>query len=118
MPGSSKYKIDKRPLYRDEIKSALMDAITSGELKPGDRIVETRWAKELGVSQSPIREAIRELELIGLCTDICVVSNALLLKAAMPQVRISVDPACCAGVTPQKHAAALETMRSCQIHIE
>ncbi|MBQ9016235.1 MAG: cysteine hydrolase [Firmicutes bacterium] len=59
-----------------------------------------------------------ELELIGLCTDICVVSNALLLKAAMPQVRISVDPACCAGVTPQKHAAALETMRSCQIHIE
>ena len=61
MPGSSKYKIDKRPLYRDEIKSALLDAITSGELKPGDRIVETRWAKELGVSQSPIREAIREL---------------------------------------------------------
>ncbi len=56
-----------------------------------------------------------ELELIGLCTDICVVSNALLLKAAMPEVKISVDPACCAGVTPEKHLAALETMRSCQI---
>ena len=58
-----------------------------------------------------------ELELIGLCTDICVVSNALLLKAAMPEVKISVDPSCCAGVTPEKHMAALETMRSCQIRI-
>lgn len=58
-----------------------------------------------------------ELELIGLCTDICVVSNALLLKAAMPEVKISVDASCCAGVTPQKHAAALETMRSCQIQV-
>ena len=58
-----------------------------------------------------------EIELIGLCTDICVVSNALLLKAFMPEVKISVDPACCAGVTPQKHAAALETMRSCQINV-
>ena len=58
-----------------------------------------------------------ELELIGLCTDICVVSNALLLKAVMPEVRISVDAACCAGVTPDKHRAALETMRSCQIHV-
>lgn len=59
-----------------------------------------------------------ELELIGLCTDICVVSNALLLKAAMPEVKISVDPSCCAGVTPEKHMAALETMRSCQIQVE
>lgn len=56
-----------------------------------------------------------EIELIGLCTDICVVSNALLLKAMMPEVKIAVDPACCAGVTPDKHEAALETMRSCQI---
>ena len=58
-----------------------------------------------------------ELELVGLCTDICVVSNALLLKAFMPEVKISVDASCCAGVTPEKHAAALETMRSCQIHV-
>ena len=58
-----------------------------------------------------------ELELIGLCTDICVVSNALLLKASMPEVKISVDASCCAGVTPEKHLAALETMRSCQIHV-
>ena len=58
-----------------------------------------------------------ELELIGLCTDICVVSNALLLKAFMPEVKISVDASCCAGVTPEKHLAALETMRSCQIQV-
>ena len=58
-----------------------------------------------------------ELELIGLCTDICVVSNALLLKASMPEVKITVDASCCAGVTPEKHQAALETMRSCQIHV-
>ena len=58
-----------------------------------------------------------ELELIGLCTDICVVCNALLLKATMPEVKISVDAACCAGVTPEKHIAALETMRSCQIQV-
>ena len=59
-----------------------------------------------------------EIELIGLCTDICVVSNALLLKASMPEVPISVDPLCCAGVTPEKHEAALETMRSCQIYVK
>ena len=58
-----------------------------------------------------------EIELIGLCTDICVVSNALLLKAFMPEVRISVDSSCCAGVTPEKYEAALETMRSCQIQV-
>lgn len=57
------------------------------------------------------------LELVGLCTDICVISNALLLKAFMPEVPISVDSSCCAGVTPAKHEAALETMRSCQIHV-
>ncbi len=59
-----------------------------------------------------------EVELIGLCTDICVVSNALVLKAFMPEVHISVDSSCCAGVTPQKHEAALETMRSCQIEVK
>ena len=58
-----------------------------------------------------------ELELVGLCTDICVASNALLLKAFMPEIKISVDAACCAGVTPEKHLAALETMRSCQIQV-
>ena len=58
-----------------------------------------------------------DVELIGLCTDICVVSNALLLKAYFPEAPIRVDSACCAGVTPEKHQAALETMRSCQIDV-
>ena len=57
------------------------------------------------------------VELIGLCTDICVVSNALLIKAHFPEAPVSVDCACCAGVTVEKHNAALETMRSCQIKI-
>lgn len=56
-----------------------------------------------------------EIELVGLCTDICVVSNALLLKARMPEVLIKVDPSCCAGVTPESHSAALYTMKMCQI---
>ena len=63
-------------------------------------------------------EDLEEVELVGLCTDICVVSNALLLKAALPELKISVDAACCAGVTPEKHNAALETMRSCQIDVK
>lgn len=59
-----------------------------------------------------------DIELIGLCTDICVVSNALLLKAHFPEATISVDPACCAGVTPQAHEAAIATMQSCQIELK
>ena len=58
-----------------------------------------------------------DLELIGLCTDICVISNALLLKACFYESAIYVDSACCAGVTPARHEAALEVMRSCQIQI-
>ena len=57
------------------------------------------------------------IELVGLCTDICVVSNALLLKARFPEMPIAVDAACCAGVTPEAHEAALATMKSCQIDI-
>ena len=57
------------------------------------------------------------VELCGVCTDICVVSNAMLLKAALPEADFIVNGALCAGVTPQKHEAALETMRSCQIEV-
>ena len=57
------------------------------------------------------------IELIGLCTDICVISNALILKANFPEVPIAVDASCCAGVTPALHEAALQTMRSCQIDV-
>lgn len=63
------------------------------------------------------KQPISSIELIGVCTDICVVSNALLIKAYLPEVPVMVDAACCAGVTPEKHEAALETMRSCQITV-
>ena len=58
------------------------------------------------------------LELVGICTDICVVSNALLIKAHFPEKEISVDSSCCAGVTPETHTAALTTMRMCQITVK
>lgn len=57
------------------------------------------------------------VELIGLCTDICVISNALLVKAFLPEVPVAVDAACCAGVTPDSHRRALDAMRACQIEI-
>ena len=63
------------------------------------------------------KEGFDEIELIGLCTDICVISNAMLLKASLPETPIFIDSACCAGVTPDSHANALEAMKMCQITI-
>ena len=62
-------------------------------------------------------EALEDVELIGLCTDICVVSNALIIKATFPEASVKVNSACCAGVTPASHTAALMTMKMCQIDI-
>ena len=62
-------------------------------------------------------ETLEDVELIGLCTDICVVSNALILKASFPEADISVDASCCAGVSPEAHDAALRVMQSCQINV-
>ncbi|HIQ99418.1 MAG TPA: cysteine hydrolase [Candidatus Scybalocola faecavium] len=61
--------------------------------------------------------SIDEIELVGLCTDICVISNALLLKAALPDTKIIVDSSCCAGVTPESHENALKAMAMCQVEI-
>ena len=63
------------------------------------------------------REDIEAITLIGLCTDICVISNALILKAFFPEAEITVDASCCAGVTPDTHNAALAAMKMCQIHV-
>lgn len=63
------------------------------------------------------KQNISEIQLVGLCTDICVISNAFLLKAALPEVLISVDSRCCAGVTPESHNRALESMKTCQIMV-
>lgn len=63
-------------------------------------------------------EPLEEITLCGLCTDICVISNAMILKAAFPEVPITVDAAACAGVTPESHKIALEAMRAVQITVE
>ena len=62
-------------------------------------------------------QGIGSITLVGLCTDICVISNAMLLKAFLPEVPIMVDSLCCAGVTPERHERALEAMKACQIEI-
>lgn len=98
---------------RSEVSEALKKAEAEiidkpffGSMVLVDKMVEFGSQKEL------------EIELIGLCTDICVVSNALLLKARLPEAIIRVDKTCCAGVTPQSHEAALITMKMCQIDIQ
>jgi len=98
-----------------QIRPDIAELLTGAAVyeKPTFGSVELAQALKKMSEQEPV-----EIEMVGLCTDICVVSNALLLKAAMPEVKISVDAACCAGVTPEKHLAALETMRSCQIEVK
>lgn len=66
MPREGIDSVSHRQVFREEIRNAIREAIFSGKLNPGDRIIETYWAKELGVSQGPVREAIRDLEAMGL----------------------------------------------------
>lgn len=61
---------------------------------------------------------VEKVTFIGLCTDICVISNAMLIKAFLPEAEIAVDAKCCAGVTPESHQNALEAMKVCQITVE
>lgn len=97
-----------------EIRTDIAELLTGAKIYEKPTFGSIRLAMDL--KERFMREPF-ELELIGLCTDICVVSNALLLKAMLPEVKISVDPACCAGVTPETHAAALQTMQTCQISL-
>lgn len=62
-------------------------------------------------------ENLEDVEIVGLCTDICVVSNALIIKATFPDINVKVDKSCCAGVTVDSHNAALKTMQMCQIDV-
>ena len=90
-------------------------------LIPSENVYEKGTFGSVALAEKVAEMARKEeisIEIAGLCTDICVVSNALLIKAYLPEIPISVDSSCCAGVTPEKHAAALETMRSCQINVE
>ncbi len=91
----------------DELKpyaNALVDKVTFGSIElPG-------IIKDLGAD-------IEEIQLCGLCTDICVISNAMILKASFPEVPIAVDASCCAGVSRESHNIALDAMRAVQIEI-
>lgn len=71
----------------------------------------------LALAQKIAQDKPDSIELIGLCTDICVISNALILKAAFPETKVMVDSTCCAGVTPESHENALNAMKMCQIDI-
>lgn len=103
----------------DELQEALKGAViikkpTFGSTELADLLFDEYNS---GKTASP-DDGEFSIELIGLCTDICVVSNALLLKAKMPEITICVDSSCCAGVTPESHEAALTTMKMCQIEIK
>ena len=103
--GTEGWQLD--PAIREAAgDAALVEKPTFGSVRLPELIRE-----RLAPDETPV------VGLIGLCTDICVVSNALLLKAAFPEAVIRVNAACCAGVTPEKHRAALETMASCQVEI-
>ena len=97
---------------RREIRQALGDDALLVEKPTFGSVRLPDVVRELSGGKAP-----DQIELLGLCTDICVVSNAMLLKAAFPETDFTVHADCCAGVTPDKHEAALETMRSCQITV-
>ncbi len=84
-------------------------------LKAAARKEKKNWTDE---KEMPgLMNSIEKITLIGLCTDICVISNALILKAYFPEIPIEVDASCCAGVTPESHRNALKAMQMCQIKI-
>lgn len=93
----------------DELKGISKDAViidkpTFGSIELGNYIAE-----------EDKKEHIDEVTLIGLCTDICVISNAMILKAKLPETKVVVDSSCCAGVSPESHETALKAMKGCQI---
>ena len=90
---------------RDAGHSPVLDKLTFGA-KDLPAYLETRYPRGL-----------ESVELVGLCTDICVISNAMVLKAFFPELPVSVTASCCAGVTPESHENALNAMKMCQIAI-
>lgn len=91
--------------------------IVDGLYQTGERIFDKPVFGSVELASFVKSADYDEVELIGVCTDICVVSNALLIKAYTPEMAVSVNAALCAGVTPEKHFAALETLRSCQVRV-
>lgn len=91
--------------------------IAEGLFKDGDKIFDKPAFGSPLLAEFVREEGFGRIEMIGVCTDICVVSNALLIKAFCPEAEVCVRADCCAGSTPEAHDAALETMRCCQVEI-
>lgn len=91
--------------------------IADGLYKDNELVFDKPTFGSLELAQFVKEEGFNEVELIGVCTDICVVSNALLIKAYCPEVKVMVSADCCAGVTKESHESALKTMASCQVEI-
>lgn len=91
-------------------------------VEPLDDCLGERYEKDtfgsVTLAEAAARGGYARVELVGVCTDICVISNALLLKAYMPQAQIAVDASCCAGTSPESHRRALEAMAVCQVECE
>lgn len=107
--GTSGWDIDSRVMEAIEKRGLvykIFEKGTFGSISLGEYIVELYNEGK-----------VKEIEFVGVCTDICVISNVLLVKAMLPEVPIRVDAACCAGVTPETHDAALTTMKSCQVEV-
>ncbi|MCL2574774.1 MAG: cysteine hydrolase [Defluviitaleaceae bacterium] len=105
-----------------EINPAIMvawknhpDTIIAPELKGNTFTKPVFGSVELVEFLKSKQNEIESIEILGICTDICVVSNAIMIKNTLPHIPIAVNAACCAGVTPQSHQAALDVMKMCQI---
>ena len=97
-----------------QIREELQKFITT---KIIDKVTFGSALMSIVLMQLQQKEPIESITFIGLCTDICVISNALIAKAYVPEAEIIVDASCCAGVTPESHKTALEAMKACQITI-
>lgn len=91
--------------------------LAEGLTQAGDKIFDKPTFGSTALADYAAAEGFAQMELVGVCTDICVISNALLLKAFLPEAEISVRADCCAGVTPESHERALGAMAACQVEI-
>ena len=107
--------------YGWELNKDVLDALIDGDVlrKQGTLDKPTFGSFALGLKLKELNEIfdIENIEVIGLCTDICVISNAVIAKSVLPNVHIKVDASCCAGVTPESHNIALDEMRTLQVEI-